>query len=112
MTRWLVGVVLATGLSVPGPFARGDDAPQAEPLPPPQRVVPEPPLPAPDLPPYPAFERRNRYDVWQDYAVNRQGRWRARVVYSPAGAYYHYNHEPYPYTPIRAPLQFMPYATD
>jgi hypothetical protein len=103
MACLLTGVVLAMAVIVPQTFAADEDPSKVEPLPPPLMVMPEAPAP-------PIFPRVNRYDVWQNYAVDRQGHWRARVIYSPSGAYYLYNHAPYAYTPVRSPLQFMPYA--
>jgi hypothetical protein len=58
-----------------------------------------------------AFERGNRYEVWQYLAVDRQGRFRPRVIYSPYGAYYLYSGAPFPWTATR-PAEFMPYASD
>jgi hypothetical protein len=57
------------------------------------------------------YERRNRYEVWQYYAVDRQGRFRPRVIYSPEGSYYLRNGEPYPYLPVRT-REFMPYVSN
>jgi hypothetical protein len=57
------------------------------------------------------YERVDRYERWQYFAVDRQGHWRPRVVYSPYGAFYLYNGAPYYATPIRY-LNFMTYATD
>jgi hypothetical protein len=35
------------------------------------------------------------------YAVDRYGHLRARVIYTPNGAFYLYNGEPYPHTPTK-----------
>src|SRR5438105_7943641 len=43
------------------------------------------------------YFRTSRYDVWQYYGVDYQGRFRPRVIYSPSGSYYLYNGEPYPW---------------
>ncbi len=50
-------------------------------------------------------------EIWQYYGVDSTGRFRARVILSPLGAYYLYNGEPYPWTTTR-PLSHMPYALD
>jgi hypothetical protein len=46
----------------------------------------------------PMYFRKNRYDVWQFYGVDRQNMWRPRVIYAPAGAYYLYNGAPFPWS--------------
>jgi hypothetical protein len=99
-------VLLTAGLFVQ---AAGTGDKKAEEQLPPVRVEVEPDWPEgePVLP----YERINRYDVWQYYAVGRQGRFRPRVAYSPEESYYLYNGEPYLYLPIRT-RDFMPYATD
>jgi hypothetical protein len=60
----------------------------------------------PELP----YERVNRYQVWQYVAPDLLGRYRPRVIFSPSGAYYLYNGEPYFYSPTRT-LEFMSYAS-
>jgi hypothetical protein len=60
----------------------------------PQPAV-EPPAPALANP---VYLRTSRYDVWQYYAVDRQGMFRPRVIYAPYGAYYLYNGQPFPWT--------------
>ena len=40
-------------------------------------------------------------DVWQLYDVDSSGRFRPRVIYSPAGSYYLYNRQPFPWTTTR-----------
>ncbi len=45
-------------------------------------------------------------DVWQLYGVDQGGRFRPRVIYSPAGAYYLYNRQPFPWTTTR-PLLYL-----
>jgi hypothetical protein len=57
----------------------------------------------------PAYFRQSRMDVWQNYAVDRTGHWRPRVIYSPSGAYYRYNGQPFPWAEVHG-LEFMPYA--
>lgn len=85
--------------------------PPDEALPPPREALREfPVLPMPSSP-YPTYERTSRYDVWQNYGVDRHGFFRPRVIYSPAGAYYRYDGQPYPWA-ITHSLDFMPYATE
>jgi len=69
-------------------------------------------LPAPKVAPAPAVGpeqymgfRVNRYAVWQNYEVDRFGRFRPVVIYSPHGAYYRINGAPYPWTPTHS-LEF------
>jgi hypothetical protein len=99
-------LAMLAGASSP---SRGDDTPPPEsamgPQPTPLEIV-APDFEGPVMLPY---ERRNRLDVWQYYAVDRQGRWRPRVIYSPYGPYYLYNGAPFPYTSTRM-SEFMPYA--
>src|SRR5262245_56604081 len=57
---------------------------------------------------YPAPPRRSAYEVWQYYAVDRTGHFRARVAYTPGYSFYLYNGAPYPWTTTR-PREFMPY---
>jgi hypothetical protein len=84
----------------------GGLAAAAEPELPPGQFVPGP---IPPVYAYPAYHRVSRYDVWQYYAVDRQGQFRPRVIYSPYGQYYLYNHAPYPWAVVH-PLEFMSYA--
>jgi len=79
---------------------------RAEPLTPP-RILEDPVLPYAGLDP--AYFRQSRMDVWQNYAVDRTGHWRPRVIYSPSGAYYRYNGQPFPWAEVHG-LEFMPYA--
>jgi hypothetical protein len=59
----------------------------------------------------PIFYRVSRYEVWQNYGVDFQGRFRPRVLYTPTGPVYRYDGAPYPFASVRT-LDFMPYATD
>jgi hypothetical protein len=94
-----LSAILLTGLCVG--FCRA-----GEPLPEP---TPEPaPLPYVEICPW---GRVNRYAIWQNYAVDRYGSFRARVIYTPEGAFYYYDGRPYPYLTTH-PLNFMPYAGD
>ncbi len=45
----------------------------------------------------PSFVRPDPYAVWQNYAVDRQGRWRPLVVPSYDGPRYAATGEPYPW---------------
>jgi|SRR6516164_1148678 hypothetical protein len=103
-----VGIVLGLELFLASSTVDVDRDTAPEVLPAPKQYVAEPQKPALELLPY---ERINRYDIWQYYAVDRKGTWRPRVLYSPYGAFYLYNGASYPYTPIR-PLNFMPYVLD
>ena len=87
-------------------------APKPEPIaaPRPEPIAAPPPVP----PAYfvgPPIIRIDRYAVWQNYAVDRQGYFRPRVIDSPYGAYYFVNGRPYPWATVH-PLNFMPYASD
>ncbi len=73
-----------------------------EPLPPPRITSAEP---YPPIVPY----RVSQYEVWQHLAVDRQGRYRPRVVSTPQGYFYSYSGEPYPWT-TASPQRFMPYV--
>ena len=96
---WLLAAVVVILLSG---VAFADD-----PLPAPRALPDNAPVYFPTMPIY----RRSAYDVWQFYGVDRQGRFRPRVIYSPSGAYYLYNGVPFPWT-ITHPIEFMPYAVD
>lgn len=98
--RTVFGLVVAAGL-MGAPVVRGGD-----PLPPP-RSVPVVVWPAPVYTP-PIYHRASAYDVWQYYAVDRQGQWRARVVSEPGErTYYLYNGQPYPWASVH-PRYFTP----
>jgi len=84
------------------------DAPES--LPPP-RVLAQPGAEPPPAYPPPVIVRRNPYEVWQFYGVDRRGFFRPLVVYSPYGPYYRYNGEPYPWAATHQ-LDFMPYIVD
>jgi hypothetical protein len=104
----LLGLLVGMGLAFPA-ASRGDQ-PAGDPLPPPREVAPEPPHPVTPIP-IPAYARTSRYEVWQYYGVDRQGRFRPRVIYSPYGPYYLYNGAPYPFAATHQ-LEFMPYTVD
>jgi hypothetical protein len=105
MTRQTLGGVAAAlaGLALAG-GARAEPPPPE--LPPGVLVAP-----APVLAPPPAFYRPSAYDVWQDYSPNAWGRWRPRVIYTPHGAFYRYNGQPYPWAGVHQQW-WMPYVTD
>jgi hypothetical protein len=78
---------------------------------PPPAAVPSdlPPLPPPVL--IQPYLRVNRYEVWQNYGVDFQGRFRPRVIYTSDGPFYYYNGARYPGASVNQ-LYYMPYATD
>jgi hypothetical protein len=104
------GILVITGALMSVGKAVAQQAP-AEPLGPP-RVLESPRveiLPGPAV--YYSYPRISRYAVWQNYGVDRYGKFRPLVVYSPYGSYYRYNHEPFPWTQMY-PGEFMPYVVD
>jgi len=89
--------------------AQAPAAEQTEPLPLP-RVLPQPNGEPPMA--YPAVVvRRNPYEVWQYYGVDRYGFFRPLVVYSPYGPYYRYGGAAFPWAATHQ-LDFMPYIVD
>lgn len=79
----------------------------AEPAP----VAPPDPLPVPYFS-GPPVVRINRYAVWQNYAVDRRGYFRPRVILTQEGdAFYTIDARPYPWLHVRT-LDFMPYASE
>lgn len=102
MKTILWAALLGSCVVVPGARA-GAEPPRQEWLPPPRVVVsPYPPLAtssarySPPTPYYP-YPRVSRYEVWQNYGVDRSGRFRPLVIFSPYGSYYRDNHEPFPW---------------
>ncbi len=94
----------------PGPKKKPEVLPipkQKEELPLP-RVIPENLL-FPYAPPH--VPQVGTREVWQYYAVDSAGRFRPRVIFSPYGAYYAANGDPYPWTTTR-PTLYMPYVSD
>jgi hypothetical protein len=90
-------------------FARAEEpTPKEKPFeaPPPQAV---PKLLLPYLPP--SLPRPGTREVWQYYGVDNRGRWVARVILSPSGAYYYYNGAPFRFTTTQ-PQLYMPYVVD
>ncbi len=89
--------------------------PAAEPQAPmPRELPPQPALTPAPLPPL-GYYRVSAYEVWQNLSVDRQGIFRPRVLYTPYGAFYRYNGQPFPWAnlrPVEIMPQFMPYAQD
>ncbi|MFL5244160.1 MAG: hypothetical protein ACJ8FY_18810 [Gemmataceae bacterium] len=52
--------------------------------------------------------RVSAYEVWQNYGVDRFGRFRPRVVYSPYGSYYYANGAPFPWVETHT-RDFVPF---
>jgi hypothetical protein len=78
---------------------------------PPEQLQPPPEMaPAPKVIHY-AYPRVSRYDIWQYYGVGQYGRFRPLVINSPYGAYYLYNHEPFPWLATHN-WEAMPYIVD
>ena len=50
-------------------------------------------------------------EIWQYYRVDSRGRFLPRVLYTPSGAFYLRNGEPYPWTTTR-PTLWMPYVME
>src|SRR5262245_1036475 len=98
--------------------AAGQEAPKKEevlPAPraaePPQLLPPIVPMVSPYAPPDPPPEFGRR-SAWQMYAVDRFGRFRPRVIYSPYGnSYYQQNGAPFPWV-TTIPRLYMPYVID
>jgi hypothetical protein len=121
MLRLLPTLVLLVALTLPLEAA---EPPQPEELPPPRSTTPGP-LPPPVmgqpfpvlppsvlLPPPPGvYTRRSDYEVWQNLAVDRYGRFRPVVIMAPYGDYYRYNGKPFPFR-ILEPRAVMPYVVN
>jgi hypothetical protein len=115
LSRSLIGIFLGSFfcfLFVVGRLPAFDE-PQPEKLPLPKEASPEliEPEPMPPMPPMLFPPRRSSYAVWDFYGVGRDGHFRPLVIYSPYGAYYLYNGEPYPWV-ITHQTDFMPYVVD
>lgn len=94
MRRIILSLGVLVALTVP---ASGQEAPKDEPAPPP-RVIIGPPGGNLFLPSRPIYAEHGTRDVWNNYAVDRYGRWRPRVVLAPLGSYYYSDGRPYPWT--------------
>jgi hypothetical protein len=105
MLRYLGGVALAAGVLLPAAPTRAGSRPLVRPAGPPALGLPG------DFYPPPVYLRRNPYEVWQYYDVDRRGFFRPRVFYSSYSSFYLYNGQPYLFAPMR-PLDFMPYLVD
>jgi hypothetical protein len=104
--------LLAALLSLQSPLRAAD--PAAEPLPAPRLLVPpQTPQVVPEVTvhPFAGFYRPSHLAVWDYYGVDRFGRYRPRVIYSPYGSYYLYNGEPFPWTQVRQ-REIMGYIVD
>jgi hypothetical protein len=114
MPRIFSWVAVIVVLSLPR-SVQADETQQPEQLPPPRQSVRDPQPQPPSMPGpvylYQPYFRTSRYDVWQYYGVDRLGRFRPRVIYSPYGSYYLYNGHPYPWVTTHA-RDFMPYVMD
>jgi len=66
------------------------DPPTEEKLPPPR------PLPTRTVI-QPIPYRVSAYEVWQNYGIDRSGKFRPRVIYSDYGSYYYANGAPFPW---------------
>jgi hypothetical protein len=105
MRRTLIHLLLSASTLGASAVARGADGPELTPLTGPTLPMPAPLGPQPFVPM--GFYRPNRWDVWQNYAVDRTGHWRPRVALFGNGAYYP-NGMPYPLLPIKQ-TDVLPY---
>jgi hypothetical protein len=89
----LLAIFLTSALfAFPGASAAAE--PPIDLLPPPRALVTTAPAPPP------AYLRRNRYDVWQNYAVDNRGYFQPLVVESPNGPVFRYNNAPAPWVTV------------
>jgi hypothetical protein len=108
MSGVIVRLVLVSGTFLLGSGALAGDPPKAEPIAPPKGLIARPLIdPGPVL----MYAPISRYSVWQNYGVDRAGKFRPLVIWSPYGAYYRYNGAPYPWATTRT-MEFMPYVVD
>src|SRR5262249_39570072 len=101
-------LVVAVALGVP--CARADEPSKEEK----GFVVPAPRPVVSDYMPYylpSSLPQPGTREIWQYYGVDGRGRWVARVILSPAGAYYYYNGGPFLYTTTQ-PRLYMPNFLD
>jgi hypothetical protein len=99
--RRRLSLAILLALAAPAPADEPNVLPPPQPAPAPPAVIVAP------LPP--AFYRPSAMAHWENYAVDRSGFFRPRVVFAPQ-PYYAFNGQPYPW-PIR-PERVMPYLTD
>ena len=97
-------------LTAPVWGSQREEQPKPEPLAMPRESEVERVIEEDKIPTWVYF-RTSRYDVWQYYGVDYQGRFRPRVIYSPSGSYYLYNGEPYPWVTTH-PRDVMPRVVD
>ena len=111
MFRLACLAVLVFGSISLAPRTMAADPPPVEILHAPQKMIPaaSAPIWVYQVPPPLPYQRINRWDVWQYYGVDRQNHWRPRVAYTPYGAFYLFNGQPYPYTALHQ-RDFMPYV--
>src|SRR3954451_7467445 len=102
MSRSLLRGALAAGLFWLGGSITAAEPVEALPAPRPVLVAPAPGG---------VYPRGSQYEGWQNYGVDRYGRFRPLVINSPSGAYYRYNGAPFPWTTTRS-MEFMPYLVD
>src|SRR5262249_5673750 len=102
--------LLAAAMSLGASYASADEPPKED-----QAFLMPMPRPATsDYVPYylpSSLPQPGTREIWQYYGVDGRGRWVARVVLSPLGAYYYYNGAPFYYTTTR-PRLYMPYVVD
>lgn len=126
MARFLLVAAMACVASL----AWGAEPDKISPLPAPQKEAPQAETRR-------VYYRVSAYEVWQNYGVDRFGRFRPVVIYSPYGSYYRATGLPFPwvethtrdFVPVLAhdavfgespeevivltdPKAFMPYAED
>jgi len=100
MLRFLLGPLVLAGLALLPALGRADELPVPRPV---FAPVLAPPLLAP-----PVYPRRSAYEVWQYYAVDRQGYFQPRVIYLPGNrAFYAFDGKPFPWAAVY-PLEFTP----
>jgi hypothetical protein len=110
MSSWWARVAVAgASLFLTGTGWAADPV-QGELLPPPRSVTPGPAIPVVVFP-APIYEPVSAYEVWQSYGVDRSGRFRPRVIYTPSGFFYYQNGARFPWPTVNA-MEFMPYAVD
>jgi hypothetical protein len=71
------------------------DPPAVDTLPPPRELPPAAVTVYPVVPPPTGYWRTSSYAVWQNYGVSSNGQWVPRVAYTPDGAFYMSNGQPY-----------------
>lgn len=95
------------GWFLAGPPAVQSPSQQVMPLP--RQLQPQQPALVQPHVVYHSYPRVSRYEVWQNLAVDRYGRFRPAVVFTPYGSYYRYNGQPYPWVSTHT-WEFAPYV--